>query len=81
MGMFSKSNKELRTFGLTLAVAFAILASILLWRDKASWPYLYAAAGFFLVAGLALPRLLAPIEWVWMKLARIMVERHKGRQE
>lgn len=55
-----------------MAVALAIIASILLWKDRSAWPYLYGIAGFFLVAGLAFPRLLAPIEWLWMKFARIM---------
>jgi len=72
MGLFSKSKKELRNFGVIMAVALAIIASILLWKDRSAWPYLYGIAGFFLVAGLAFPRLLAPIEWLWMKFARIM---------
>ncbi len=72
MSKFSKNTTELRKFGVTMAIAFAVLASFLLWRDKAVWPYLYGLAGFFLIAGLALPRMLAPIEWLWMKFARVM---------
>jgi hypothetical protein len=72
MSVFSKSRKELRNFGFVMAVALAAIASIVLWQDKTAWPYLYALAGFFLVAGIAFPRVLAPIEWLWMKFAGIM---------
>ncbi len=72
MSVFSKSTKELRTFGVIMAVTLAIIGSILLWKDNTAWPYLYAAAAFFLVAGLTFPRILAPVEWLWMKFARIM---------
>lgn len=72
MSIFSKSKRELRNFGFVMAAAFAVLASILLWRDRAAWPYLYVIAGFFLVAGIVFPRILAPIEWIWMKFAGIM---------
>jgi hypothetical protein len=72
MNHFQKSPNELRNFGFIMAAAFAVLASILLWRDKAAWPYLYAVAAFFLLAALIYPRSLAPIEWLWMKFARIM---------
>ena len=67
--MTTKSNVELRKFGLTMAIAFAAIGGFMLWRDKPAWMYLFAIAGFFLVFGLTLPRLLAPIEWAWMKFA------------
>ena len=41
-----------------------------LWRDKASSPYLFGVSAFFLVCAAILPRVLVPIEWVWMKLAQ-----------
>ena len=55
-----------------MAVAVAVLASILLWRDSAAWPYVYAVAALFLLVGLVFPTLLAPIEWLWMAFARVM---------
>jgi hypothetical protein len=55
-----------------MAIALAILGSLFLWRDKPLWPYLYGVAGLFLIAGLIAPRLLAPIEWAWMKMAQAM---------
>ncbi len=72
MRVNNKTNKELRKFGLTLAIAFAILGSLFLWRDKPAGPYLLLIAGFFFIFGLVLPRALMPIEWVWMKVAHVL---------
>ena len=72
MKKIKKTNKELRKFGLTLAVAFALFGFLFLWRGKPAAPYLLGIAGFFLVFGLLLPRVLAPIEWLWMKMAHAM---------
>jgi hypothetical protein len=68
----NKSNKELRKFGITMAVALGVIAGIVWWRDKEAWRILLGLAGLFLVAGLALPRVLSPIEWAWMKLAHYL---------
>lgn len=65
-----KSLKELRKFGITMAVAFGIIGALFLWRDKSVWPYLFGLSGFFVVFGLILPRVLQPIEWAWMKMAQ-----------
>ena len=53
-----------------MAVPLALLAGLGHWRHKAAWPYLAGAAGFFLLAGLIVPKALAPIEWAWMRLAK-----------
>lgn len=65
-----KSSKELRKFGVTMAVAFGIFGGLFLWRDKSVWPHLFYLSGFFLFFGLALPRVLRPVEWAWMKMAQ-----------
>ncbi len=70
--MKKKTNKELRNFGLTLAIGFAILGSILFWKEKPAGPYLLYVAAAFLVSGLILPRILSPIEWLWMKFAHAL---------
>ena len=67
-----KTTKELRKFGLTMAVAFLIIGSLFLWRGKPVWPYLLGLSGFFLLSGLLLPRTLGPAEWAWMKLAHVL---------
>lgn len=72
MSLAKKTNRELRIFGITMACAFIVFGGLFLWRAKPVWPYLFGVAGFFLVFGLLLPRVLAPIEWTWMKLAHLM---------
>jgi len=72
MKKIRKTNKELRKFGLTLAVAFALFGFLFLWRGKPAAPYLLGISGFFLVFGLLFPRILGPIEWLWMKVAHAM---------
>lgn len=70
--MKNKTKKELRKFGITLAIAFAILGGLLFWRGKPAGPYLFIISGLFLVTGLVNPRLLSPIEWGWMKIAHAL---------
>ena len=67
-----KTNKELRKFGFTIGIALAVFGGIAWWRDAAAAPYLLAVAGAFAVFGLVLPRALAPIEYLWMKLALVL---------
>jgi predicted anti-sigma-YlaC factor YlaD len=72
MSIFKKTKRELRKFGLTMAVAFAVFGGLFLWRAKPVWPYFFGIAGFFLIFGLLFPNLLAPIEWAWMKMAHLL---------
>lgn len=72
MSIFDKSKRELRKFGVTMGCAFAVFGGLFLWRAKPVWPYLFGIAAFFLIFGLLLPRLLAPIEWAWMKMAHFL---------
>lgn len=62
-----------RKFGLTMSGAFAVLGLLLSWRGQ-HWPAqgLVAAAGLFLVAGLARPDALERIYRVWMALGRVL---------
>jgi len=70
--MQKKTNKELRIFGITMATGFAILGALLLWKAKPAGPYLLYIAATFLLSGLILPRILSPIEWLWMKIAHAL---------
>jgi hypothetical protein len=72
MSTAKKTNRELRKFGLTLAAGFLVVAALFFWRDVAAWPYLLGISGLFALFGLVLPRVLAPIEWAWMKFAGVM---------
>jgi NADH:ubiquinone oxidoreductase subunit 5 (subunit L)/multisubunit Na+/H+ antiporter MnhA subunit len=69
MSVFDKSNSDLRKFGMTIAVGFAVLGAIFLWRDLGAWRSMFVLSGLLLVIALALPKILAPLEWVWMKVA------------
>ncbi len=64
--------RELRKFGLTMAIAFGLIAAFLFWRQKAAAPYIGGISGFFLLGALVFPELLAPIEKAWMKLAMVL---------
>lgn len=64
-----KSTKDLRKFGITMAVGLGVIAGIVWWREKEAWRLLSGLAGLFLVVSLVAPRLLLPIEWAWMRLA------------
>jgi hypothetical protein len=72
MSKKKKTNKDLRIFGLTMTVAFAVLGLIFIWRDFPGWIVLFCISGFFLLTGLALPIILRPIEWLWMKIAHVI---------
>lgn len=64
------TREEGRRFALTLAAAFAVLAAFLHWREHA---VLLAVTGILaallLLAGLAIPARLGPVERLWMGLA------------
>ena len=62
-------TRTLRRFGLVMAAPLALLAALLLWKQRPAGPYVLAAAAGFALLGVAAPRLLDPVEKVWMKLA------------
>jgi len=70
--MATEDKKKTAQFGLLMAVVWAIIGSILLWRGTRLWPCIYALAAFFLISTLTYPRLLMPIETIWMKLAHMI---------
>lgn len=63
------SRKEQRKFGLTMAVAFAVLAALRWWIASRTPYLLLALAAVFLLAGLIVPRALGPVFAVWMRFA------------
>lgn len=61
---------EGRKFGLTVGVAFGVLAALSWWRGHLVPPIVLGALGAALVfAGLALPARLGPVQRVWMAMA------------
>jgi ABC-type uncharacterized transport system permease subunit len=59
-----------RKFGLTLGIAFLVLAAFFRWRTFDAASYVAAAIGtLMLLGGLVVPTWLGPIERAWMGLA------------
>ena len=62
-------KKELRQFGITIAVVLGFLSSWFLWRGKDGGYLLLIISIVFLALGLFLPNLLKPLQKLWMTLA------------
>ena len=66
------SKKDLRKFGLTLGVFFALLGLLFWWQGRPYFRVVFILSVIFLFFGLALPALLKPIQKIWMTLALLM---------
>lgn len=66
------SPAGLRKFGLTMCVAFAVLAAILFLRDRSLWWIPAGLSGAFLLPALIFPRALSPVEKGWMAFAAVL---------
>lgn len=67
-----KTKKELRKFGMVMAVPLALIGAYFWWKGRVAYPYVLGAAAFFLLSGLLVPQILRPIEKGWMKFAEVM---------
>ena len=67
-----ETRRKLRNFGLTVGIAFGVLAALLFWREKAHYVYFAVISAVFLVFGLLVPVALKPVEKVWMTAANAM---------
>ena len=65
-------KKELRQFGITIGVVLGLLGSWFLWRDRDGGYLLLIIATLFLSLGLILPKLLTPLQKLWMTLAVLL---------
>ena len=62
-----------RKFGLTVGIAFAIMAALSFWRGHEAFPKVSGAIAIALLLGaLVVPRALEPVERGWMKLAHVI---------
>jgi hypothetical protein len=61
-----------RSFGLTFAVVFALAGGWLLWRGNDYAVVALALAGAFLLAALAFPKVLHPLNVAWMYLGYLL---------
>jgi hypothetical protein len=68
-----KSEKRiLREFGLTVGIAFGVLAALLFWRERSHYVYFAWLAGAFILLGLVVPGILKPVRKGWMTAAAAM---------
>jgi hypothetical protein len=61
-----------RKFGFLFVVVFGLLAGFSWWRGGAAWPYLTGVSVAFLVAALAAPGVLTPLNRAWMAFALLL---------
>ncbi len=65
--------RQLRRFGVTVGGAFLLLAAVSAWRGHTIPPRVLGVLGVsLLVPGLVAPRVLAPVERVWMRFAEVL---------
>ena len=65
-------KKELKEFGITLSIVFGLFGTLLWWRHKPYFCYLFYASAFFGLFGLPLPTVLKPIQKIWMTIGLLM---------
>jgi hypothetical protein len=61
-----------RSFGVVMAIAFAVVACLPLLHDGAVRIWALWVAGAFLAAGLFVPVILKPLNWLWFKLGLLL---------
>lgn len=66
------SKKDLRKFGLTIGIVLLILAALLFWFNKPTYPYFGGVGLFLILSGLLFPVILKPLNKIWMTLAIIL---------
>ena len=66
------TTKELRKFGIGLAVILAVIGGLFVWRDRAAGPYILYAAGLVFILSLVWPKGLNPIHRFMSWLAPIL---------
>lgn len=67
-----ESRREVRITWIGFAVIFTVIGSILLYRERSVFAYVYGAAGFFAFFAAVAPMALLPLYRVWVKFAMIL---------
>ena len=63
------SNKDIRSFGITIGIILFIISATLLYYDKSSYQIIAYIGGGFIALGIIIPILLKPIYILWMTFA------------
>ncbi|MGQ0584526.1 MAG: SxtJ family membrane protein [Reyranella sp.] len=61
-----------RGFGFVFAGVFAIVSAISLWRSGTTWHWALPLAAAFLLVALVYPRLLGPLNRLWLKFGLLL---------
>ena len=72
MDKLKLDRKSLRKFGLTMSIAFAVIALIIFFKHGYHNTLVWIISGLFLLTGMLLPELLKPVYIIWMKFAFIL---------
>lgn len=61
-----------RSFGLVFTGFFAVLAGLSIWRHGSLWPLWLGLSAVFLIAALAAPRVLDPLNALWTRFGLLL---------
>lgn len=64
-----ESKKEVRTTWIGFTVIFGVIASLLLYKERGSYPYWYGISAFFAFFATVAPMALLPLYRLWVKFA------------
>jgi Saxitoxin biosynthesis operon protein SxtJ len=67
-----ESPKDLKKFGLMVGSVFILLTMLLFWKHKALYFYFGIIGLFLLLNGVLFPKILKPINKVWMIIAILL---------
>jgi hypothetical protein len=66
------TKKDLRNFGLSVGVVLLIIASVMFYYGKTTYPYFIYPAAALIILGVTIPQVLKPLQVPWMILATLM---------
>ncbi len=67
-----ESPSDLRKFGVTIGIVLLIIAAILLWAGRTTYPIWGIIGVVLILAALLFPVVLKPLNKVWMSLAVVL---------
>ena len=68
----SNSNRDIRSFGITMGIIFFIISGLLMYYNKESYKIIGIIGSMFIGLGLTIPVMLKPFYFVWMTFAAIL---------
>ncbi len=69
MAGMGESKREVRITWIGFAVIFGVIASLLLYKGRVTYPYFFSASGFFAFFAVFAPMALLPLYRLWVKFA------------